>query len=155
MNNLYYIKQTKYGRGVFATRNIKIGEKIFTMDGNRISKENLHLISKSGRSSLVDPLQVSENKFINMIEPYVLVNHSCNPNAGIKNGNLLVAIKNIKKNEEILYDYSSVWFEGFICKCGQPNCRKYIGDFSGLPKKNQRRYIKLGIVPNFIKKRIK
>lgn len=88
-----------------------------------------------------------------MSEPYVLVNHSCNPNAGIKNSRILTAIKNIKKNEEITYDYSTVWFEGFKCKCGNTNCRGYISDFLGLSKKDKEKYLKLGVVSEFIKKK--
>ncbi len=149
--NPYYVKDSRYGRGVFASRDIKKGEKIFVMNGETISGKNLSEVTSFGRNILVDPLQIGDNKFINMNEPYVLVNHSCNPNAGIKKNIILTAIKNIKENEEITYDYSTVWFEGFRCKCGNKNCRGYISDFLSLPKKNKKMYLKLGVVSEFIK----
>lgn len=53
------------------------------------------------------------------------INHSCRPNCEVeidKNGKILVmAIKNIKKGEELTYDYGKEYFEEFIkpigCKC--------------------------------------
>ena len=73
----------------------------------------------------------------------------------IKKTNNLVAIKNIKENEEITFDYSTTWLEGFNCKCGKINCRGYVGDFLSLSKRLRNRYKKIGIIPEFIlKKRI-
>lgn len=149
--DIYYVKKSRHGRGVFASRNIKKEEKIFVMDGETISRKNFDKVTSLGRNILVDPLQIGDNKFINMTEPYVLVNHSCNPNAGIEKNRILIAVKYIKKNEEITYDYSTVWFEGFRCRCGNTNCRGYISDFLSLPKKDRKKYLKLGVVSNFIK----
>ncbi len=153
--NISYAKKSKYGRGVFASRDIKKGEKIFVMQGKVISSRNLSEVTKFKRNILVDPLQISNNKFINLKVPYVLVNHSCSPNAGIKKNIILTAIKKIKKDEEITFDYSTVWFEGFKCKCGSTNCRGYISDFLSLPEKDKERYFKLGVVSEFIKNKKK
>ena len=155
MKEPIYVKKSRLGRGVFAARDIGKGEKICAMRGKKIDADHLSKVTTSGRNILVDPLQISDRLFINMKEPYVLVNHSCNPNAGIKSPNTLVAIKNIVKDEEILYDYSSVWYEGFECSCGNKNCRRFIGGFFALPKSAQRKYIKLGIVSEFIEKKMK
>ena len=59
-------------------------------------------------------------------------NHSCEPNAGLKGQIFLVAMRNIKKGEEITFDYvMSCAQDGerrvlFECNCGAPNCRKEI-----------------------------
>jgi len=85
-----------------------------------------------------------------------LVNHSCNLNAGIKNNVILFAIKNIKKGEEIKFDYSTTVDEDdwtMKCECHQKNCRKIIKDFKYLPKNTQKKYLKLGIVQRFIAKK--
>lgn len=144
-----------FGKGVFAACDIRKGEKICVMRGGRIGAGHLNKVTDSGRNVCVDPLQIGDNAYINMKKPYVLVNHSCNPNAGIKNGNILTAIRNIKKNEEILYDYSSVWFEGFECRCGNKNCRRYIEGFFSLPKPARNKYLRLGIVPDFIRSKMR
>lgn len=56
-------------------------------------------------------------------------NHSCSPNAGYDIHGNHVAIKNIKKGEEIFIDYG-FFFEDpkfkMICKCGSKDCRKII-----------------------------
>ena len=88
-------------------------------------------------------------------------NHSCNPNSGLKiEGKrvILVAIKNIKKNKEIMWDYSTTMDEDdweLDCTCGSKNCRKRIRDFKYLPKEIQQKYIKLGIVPKYIMENLK
>lgn len=146
----YYVSKSRFGKGVFASSGIKKGELIMKFKGKIISGDQLDKITKAGRNTLVDPLHISEKKFMLILEPYVLVNHSCNPNAGLKRNINLVALRNIKKDEEIFYDYSSVWWEGFRCRCGQPNCRKYVSTFHSIPKKIQKKYIKMGIVPKFI-----
>lgn len=86
-----------------------------------------------------------------------LINHSCSPNSGIKiHGKkaILIAIRNIKKNEEITCDYSTITNDNWKmkCRCESKNCRKVIKKFKTLPKRLQNKYIKLGIVGNYILK---
>jgi uncharacterized protein len=151
----YYVAKSKFGKGIFAARDIKIGELIMNFKGMIISGNELGKVAKKGRNALTDPLQVSDDRFMLILSPYVLVNHSCDPNSGLKNITKLVAIKNIKKGDEIFLDYSSVWLEGFRCRCGSRYCRGYISEFDSIPKLTQRRYIKLGIVPKFILNKIR
>ncbi|MEK6807756.1 MAG: SET domain-containing protein-lysine N-methyltransferase [Nanoarchaeota archaeon] len=76
--------------------------------------------------------------YIYLENPGRLVNHSCNPNAGIKDDKLLIAIKNIRKNEQILSDYSTTMDEDYFtmqCECDEPNCRKIVKDFKYLQQK--------------------
>ncbi|CAI9754388.1 unnamed protein product [Fraxinus pennsylvanica] len=65
------------------------------------------------------------------------INHSCDPNCRTEkwmvNGEVCVglfALKDIKKGEEITFDYNYVRVFGAAakkCVCGSPNCRGYIG----------------------------
>ena len=57
-----------------------------------------------------------------MQSPEKFVNHSCEPNTHVKNS-CDVAVRNIKKGEEITSDYGKNNFVSFICKCGGKNCR--------------------------------
>lgn len=139
------------GRGVFASRDIGRGEKVCDMKGMKIKAEDIGELRESGRNPVVDPLQIDFDEYVNLEEPYVLINHSCDPNTGLRN-RMLYAIRNIKKGEEITYDYSSAWFDGFECNCGSKNCRRHIGDFTSIPITVRKRYFSLGIVPEFIKK---
>jgi len=61
------------------------------------------------------------------------INHSCNPNSGIKGQNFIVSMNNINKNEQITFDYAMCLFSltkkadySFKCLCGEKNCRKLI-----------------------------
>jgi len=85
----------------------------------------------------------------------MLINHSCNPNSGIKCDKILVSVKNIEKDEQIFYDYSTTMDEDSFtmqCDCREPDCRKIVKDFKYLPAKTREKYLKLGIVQNFIAK---
>ena len=56
------------------------------------------------------------------------LNHSCDPNCGIKGKNI-ISIKKIKRGEEITIDYSTTNTDGkwkMLCKCKEIHCRKMI-----------------------------
>ena len=62
-----------------------------------------------------------------------LINHSCNPNCEVldesKSKIWITAIRNIKKNEELSYDYGFSFdcnYKDHICKCGSKNCVGFI-----------------------------
>lgn len=40
------------------------------------------------------------------------------------------------------------------CNCGDKDCRKIIKDFKHLPRSTKEKYIKLGIVPDYVKKNL-
>lgn len=98
--------------------------------------------------------------------PRNFVNHSCDPNAGIRiedlsdgtKNSLLLAIKEIKKGEEITIDYSTTQFEEWTfegCRCGQPNCRGKMTEFARLPENLKKKYISLNLIPDFALELIK
>ena len=150
-----YVKKSGINRqGVFATKDISKGQKVCTLRGTRVRKILTNGPMKGHRNLILDVFQTSEREYIYLEEPYMLINHSCNPNVGIRGGDL-IAIIDIKKGKEIVYDYSCTWYDGFECNCGSKNCRGHIGDFSGVPRSIQKKYLKLGIIPDFIKKNIK
>lgn len=52
-------------------------------------------------------------------------NHSCDPNAGVKDQNILVARRDIEVGEEVYFDYETTDIQGldFACQCGADICR--------------------------------
>ena len=136
MNDNIEIKETpKYGKGVFSNKNIKKGEKIIVMGGYIFdikSENNLNSFNCD------KPIEISEEfSFSPTIKsdidlmPQHYINHSCNPNVGFKGQVFIVAKRDIKKGEEITYDYSMVMCSNpksnsyftFKCLCGSKNCR--------------------------------
>lgn len=71
-----------------------------------------------------------------------IFNHSCNPNIGYKNAITFIAIRDIKKGEELCFEYafSETYFEEFECNCGSENCRKIIKPDDWKDKKIQNKY---------------
>lgn len=159
----FTVKTSKIsGQGCFATRNIKKGEKITELMGERVSRNEIHRRIEEGIENIDDPLQIGDELFIDLDEPSRFFNHSCNPNAGIRGENELFALKDIPKNEEITFDYSTTVSKNINngawtmdCKCNAKNCRKKIGNILTIPKEKLRQYAKVGALPDFIKDQIK
>lgn len=151
LSNFLSIKPARHGKGLFATRDIAVGTLILSMRGPVISyTQVLH------KRNPDNAFQISMNRYIDLRSPSVYGNHSCSPNAGVTPNLMLVAIKNIKRGQEVRYDYSTCMDYltecEFPCECGARNCRKIIRGFSTLPRGLQSLYIRLGIVQKFLLK---
>jgi SET domain-containing protein len=133
------------GFGVFATRKIRIGEIICYMRGEIVNIEELKKLYQF-KYRIDDPLQISDNSYLILKVPYIFINHSCSPNACIRGINTLLALREIKKGEEITFDYSlTEWSNDKLwkvnwkelwkvpCNCKSKNCRGFIRVFPTLP----------------------
>ncbi|MBU3904646.1 MAG: SET domain-containing protein-lysine N-methyltransferase [Nanoarchaeota archaeon] len=147
------IKRGRLGKSVFAKSNFKKDEKIIEFKGKIIKTSDIPEINSPQDDRYV---QIGRYKYVGPSNSFDdFINHSCNPNSGLKITNksiILIAIKNIKTGEEITWDYSTTMNEDdweMDCKCKNKSCRKRIKDFKYLPKKIQNKYIKLGIVPKY------
>jgi hypothetical protein len=85
------------------------------------------------------------------------LNHSCEPNAGIRKRNnqlFLFAARSIASGEEIAIDYSTILGDDDIwtmrCNCGRTSCRRKIRRFGSLPVELKRQYLRQGLVPRYI-----
>lgn len=148
-NDGFYIAQCNFGRGLFAKRVFKKGEEIFKFTGEIINFQQ----TLNRENDFGDPLQIGKDIYLNLEEPMRFINHSCDPNTGIKNDVFLIALKNIQKGEEIYFDYSTSMDEDYWimhCECGNENCRKLIKDFKHLPPQMKQKYLDLKIVQKFI-----
>lgn len=149
------------GKGVFATRKIKKGERICFMLGDELHSDEVDKKINSGIEVVGDPFQISDDFFIDLEEPFRTINHSCSPNAFIRGKNELVALRDINEDEEITYDYSLIMWEAddgeqwtCECKCGLANCRKVIEQFYKLPREKQKKHIKEKTLPDFILEKV-
>ena|SRR3989338_1466040 len=132
----FFVAETpKCGKGVFSTKTHPKNEILFSF-GTAV----VPWIKANHRS-----IQLGKNKWLNpcTIELGYYVNHSCNPNARFKAPHHLAALNNIKSNQEITLDYSTLvnipgW--DMECSCGEKNCRKIIRSYSKLPAKLQKKY---------------
>ena len=84
-------------KGIFAKEDIKKGETILEFEKNFVEAPTKTSIQIDEKLHQESRNQEAEENFIN---------HSCNPNAYINFSNLtLVALRNIKKGEEITFNY--------------------------------------------------
>jgi hypothetical protein len=144
-----YVDKCALGVGVFAGRDFFEGELLFRFSGEIVTLS--HALAKGDAEGNV--LQIAPATYIDLEPPGVYANHSCEPNAGIRDLVSGFALRPISRGEEILYDYSTTMSEQrwtMRCHCGTPSCRGVIGDFHDLPPELQREYLAMRIVQPFI-----
>lgn len=114
------------GKGVFACRDFRKGEVVVKWDVSReLTLEEVEALPEAERKYV----EHFKGKHILMQGPARFVNHSCNANTLAKDF-CDVAIRDIKKGEEITTDYSKTMEKNAVmkCQCGSKNCRKVIID---------------------------
>jgi S-adenosylmethionine/arginine decarboxylase-like enzyme len=141
----------KFGKGVFAMEKIFAGETIAVFDGKIYTESDASQLPNAPPLKIRDHvIQFAKNKYRISAGIASSVNHSCNPNCGIKDKFKIVAMRDIKKGEEISWDYdmseNSDW--SMQCKCGNKNCRAVIKGFRYLPKKRKEMY--KGYISNWL-----
>jgi uncharacterized protein len=140
------------GRGAFATRRIRKGERVIEYTGERITNaeadrryddERMHrhhtyLFTLTQRTVVDGGAGGNASRFIN---------HSCEPNceAVIEDGHIWIrALRTIAPGRELTYDYQYERVGGddeaderkYPCRCGARRCRGTIL----LPKRRKRRH---------------
>jgi uncharacterized protein len=138
-----------FNRGLFCARPIKKGEVAFIANGERY-RENVTTLEASMNHR--DAIGLTPDTWLDPFQnnPLRYINHSCNPNLGIKGQVSFVALRNIKKDEHLTIDYSitecdKLWnFKiqtGGNCLCGEKNCRKVIKSIQFLPLETYKKYL--------------
>ncbi len=127
------------GRGAFALRDIKPGERLVEYAGERITHE------ESDRRYDDDSMHEHHTFLFDVSDKVVIdatvdgnearyINHSCDPNceSEIRRGRVyIVALRAIRAGEELHYDYAyqrdgsetERQEEQYRCRCGTPLCR--------------------------------
>jgi len=126
--NIVVRKSKIHGRGVFSARDFKKGEIVIKYNLKHLTKEEYENLSESEKHYT----SYEDGKYWLFSSPERFVNHSCEPNTNPIN-KCDVAIRNIKKGEEITTDYLKDNVPGLNmkCNCGSKNCRKIIKDKEG------------------------
>ena len=138
-NSLYIVKTSKiHGKGVYAKKDIPKGIKVIEYVGNivsrdRIAEEQYSKSEKTGAGSVyIFELNKKQDVDGNVSwNPARYINHSCDPNCRYKridNHIWIVSFRDIKKGEELSYDYGYDLeeYKNHPCKCNSKNCLGYI-----------------------------
>lgn len=162
MNTFYWIhpsitahRAKGKGRGYFADKPITKGEICLVASGRLVANTDLtdplykevydEYCIQVDFGVHICPLQTKKE----LVDGFFLTNHSCDPNCGIHGQISLIAMRDIKQDEEITFDYAmtDANYEGMespppvpmTCLCGSRNCRKIItGDDWKIPTLQKR-----------------
>jgi len=137
-------KSKVHGTGVFAAKNLKKGERIIEYVGDivtkkqsdKVAEEQLEKSANHTKDGGVYIFELNKRYDINGNVSWnsaKYINHSCEPNCETEGDDWhiwITALRDIKKGEELGYDYCydiDNWQE-HPCRCGSKSCVGFIID---------------------------
>ncbi|MBI4136892.1 SET domain-containing protein [Candidatus Roizmanbacteria bacterium] len=105
--------------------------------------------------------QIDWNKHVELNDPAERINHSCDPNLGIRvnefGGYNFIARRDIKKGEEITWCYPTSEYVSIAvkdCLCGTRACTGKVTGWEDVPDHMKEKFMKEGFVAPFIMEKI-
>ena len=141
------VRESKiHGRGLFATADIVKDEMVAVKGGHIVERKTLRE-KITPRLGPVE-IQIDDNLFIAPVADeecelsMLYLNHSCNPNLGVRGEITFVAMRDIKAGEELTHDWATTDDDDYSveCKCGSSDCRKVLTGKDWQRTELQRRY---------------
>lgn len=120
-----------HGRGAFATRPIRAGERVAEYVGERISKSESLRRQEEGNEYIFTLDEEVDIDGLVEWNPARFVNHSCDPNCEteIEDESIwVVALRDIAPGEELTYNYCYDFeeYREHPCRCGTKRCVGYM-----------------------------
>ena len=148
---LYKVKKSNIDkRGLVAAKNIKKGTFVIEYKGKLVTKKQTELNPKFDNDKAIYLFNINNKYDLDGDFTYNtarLINHTCDPNCEVTGKGVklwISSIKDIKKGEELSYDYGFGFdenYKDFVCKCGSKKCCKFIvreGSRWRIKKKNSK-----------------
>jgi hypothetical protein len=145
------------GRGLFAREEIGAGEIVAVKGGAIFSSSALALISDQispADIQIEDDLYIAPRNAAEVEENILCLNHSCDPNVGVRGQITFVTMRDVPAGCELTIDYAMIDGdprERMGCSCGAPQCRGTITgndwrlqSFSGDIRGFSRGFLKIG-----------
>ena len=125
------VRESKiHGRGLFAIADIAKNEIVAVKGGHIVDRKTL----RAKITPVLGPveIQIDDELFIAPVSDeeressMLYLNHSCDPNLGIRGEITFVAMRDIRAGEELTHDWAMTDDDDYSleCNCGAPNCRK-------------------------------
>lgn len=131
-----------HGTGVYARKDVPKGARVIEYTGEKVTKKESDRRSRLPLENNADNPEMGAVYLFELnkrydVDGYVdfntarLINHSCDPNceSDIIRGKIwIIALRDIKKGEELTYNYNYGWedYEDHECQCGTYRCVGYI-----------------------------
>ncbi len=121
-----------HGRGLFAIADIAKDEIVAVKCGHIVDRKTLRE-KITPRLGPVE-IQIDDDLFIAPVTEeerelsMLYLNHSCDPNLGIRGEITFVAMRAIRAGEELTHDWAMTDDDDYSveCHCGAPDCRKIL-----------------------------
>jgi uncharacterized protein len=134
-----------HGRGLFARKTIRKGEIVSVRGGHILRRQMARRRPRArnywgypiAEDFVLAPLTKREADSVMMF-----LNHSCEPNVGIRGQILFVAMRSIRAGEELTIDYAMFGADAkrMRCACGAASCRRMITSADWRRTDLQRKY---------------
>ncbi|MBI4090793.1 MAG: SET domain-containing protein [Candidatus Komeilibacteria bacterium] len=141
MKQVYVGRSKIAGLGVVAGKDFKKGKLVTTVRG-----PVRYIRVETKKQAQKHAVWIGRTKYtwFDPRPPLHRLNHSCDPNTGIRGKTRMYALRDIKKGEEITIDYSTIepqplW--SMPCSCRTKKCRKVVRSIEFLPYTTYRKYL--------------
>lgn len=133
------------GRGLFAAAPVPRGEVVCVKGGHLVDRATLD----RHRAVVNDAeLQVADDLFLAPLAAdefegvMMFLNHSCDPNVGVRGQVVFVARRDVRAGEELTLDYATIDHDAdpMPCRCGTAACRGVVTGRDWRRPDLQRRY---------------
>ena len=141
------VRESKiHGRGLFAVTEISKQEIVAVKGGHIVDRKTL----REKITPLLGPveIQIGDDLFIAPVSDeerelsMLYLNHSCDPNLGIRGEITFVAMRDIRAGEELTHDWAMTDDDDYSikCTCGALDCRKTLTGRDWQRRDLQKRY---------------
>jgi hypothetical protein len=125
------VRESKiHGRGLFAIADIAKNEIVAVKGGHIVDGKTL----REKITPVLGPveIQIGDDLFIAPVSDeerelsMLYLNHSCDPNLGMRGEITFVSMRDISASEELTHDWAMTDDDDYSveCNCGAPDCRK-------------------------------
>lgn len=134
------------GRGLFARVAIPPGEVIAVKGGAIMDAAAFSLVQDQvspAEIQIEDHLYIAPRSAEEVDANILCLNHSCDPNVGVRGQITFVTIRSVPAGGELTIDYAMIDGDPSVrmdCSCGTPACRKVITGDDWRRQDLQRRY---------------
>jgi len=140
------VRESKiHGRGLFATADIAKNEIVAVKGGHIIDRktlrENYTSAEPCGNSDRRRSVhRAGERRRTRVVD--AVLNHSCDPNLGMRGEITFAAMRDICAGEELTHDWAMTDDDDYClaCNCGAPDCRKNLSGKDWQRPDLQKRY---------------
>src|SRR5205823_11022860 len=127
------VRESKmHGRGLFAIADIAKNEIVAIKGGHIVDRKSLRekitpvfgpVEIQIGDDLFIAPVSAEERELSRLY-----LNHSCDPNLGVRGEITFVAIRDLRAGEELTHDWAMTDDDDYSleCNCGAANCRQIL-----------------------------